>query len=106
MTTYIKLSNLEFPLHEGDIRLEYPEISESQTGENFPYPDSYARLVYGDKPTYDEATQYLKLLHPYQSGSVWKVDWEVWQLSVKQIEYNKREEEQWLQKRAISFPQS
>ena len=28
MTAYIKLATREFPLHQGDIRLEHPEIGE------------------------------------------------------------------------------
>ena len=42
MLAFIRLSNLEYPLHEGDIRLEHPEITEDQTGDTFPCPSTFA----------------------------------------------------------------
>jgi hypothetical protein len=103
MNTYIKIATGEFPLHEGDIRLEYPEILESQTGETFPCPDTYAPLFYGVRPTYDERTQYLHLLAPSQRpNGMWKAEWEVRNLTAEQIEHSQKAEEEWLQKRAFN----
>ena len=40
MTAYIKLATREFPLHQGDIRLEHPEI-----GADFIGPRLVTRLL-------------------------------------------------------------
>lgn len=47
---YIKLATLEYPLHEGNIRLEHPEILESQTGDTFPCPPTYAKVEQTEPP--------------------------------------------------------
>lgn len=48
---YIKIATLEYPLHEGNIRLEHPKILESQTGDTFPCPSTYAKVVETFPPT-------------------------------------------------------
>jgi hypothetical protein len=57
MSTYIKLSTLEFPRYEGDIRLDHPEISEGLTGDEFPCPETYAKVKIGEYPKIDDTRQ-------------------------------------------------
>jgi hypothetical protein len=48
MSYYIKLSTLDYPKHQGDIRLEHPEI-----GDEFICPDTYAEVLDTERPSYD-----------------------------------------------------
>lgn len=59
MYIYIKLSTQEYPRYEGDIRLEYGEIREDQTGDNFPVPADYALVNYIQPPetTYNQVLE-------------------------------------------------
>jgi hypothetical protein len=75
MSAYIKLSTLEYPRHEGDIRLEHPEILESQTGDTFPCPPTYAKVARVDVPDYDSAQQVLYELPPVQTEAGWVQVW-------------------------------
>ena len=86
MTTYIKLSTLEYPRHEGDIRLEYPEITEDQTGDTFPCPDTYALVEWVDPPTIDETTQAVEQQPPAQHSGVWKMVWAVRDLTAEELQ--------------------
>jgi hypothetical protein len=71
MSAYIKLSTLEYPRHEGDIRLEHPEIREDQTWPNFPCPDTYALVNAVPIPEYNFATQRVEELQPTQVDGIW-----------------------------------
>jgi hypothetical protein len=71
MSAYIKLSTLEYPRHEGDIRLEYPEITEDQTGATFPCPDTYALVIPVQTPECNHDTQCAEELPPVQIAGVW-----------------------------------
>lgn len=73
---YIKLSTLEFPLYQGDIRLEHPEI-----GEEFVCPSTYAPVTVSSYPTIDSNTQKTQLGTPYQSNGQWLVDFSVVELT-------------------------
>jgi hypothetical protein len=77
MTIYIKLSTGEYPRHEGDIRLEHPEILESQTGETFPCPETYAKVQWVDFPEINANEQLFYELPPIQVNSVWTMVWGV-----------------------------
>lgn len=77
MNVYIKLSTLEYPRHEGDIRLEYPEILESQTGDTFVYPATYAVVEATERPSYDVQVQTAYELPPQKINGVWKMVWGV-----------------------------
>jgi hypothetical protein len=90
MTAYIKLSTLEYPRHEGDIRLEHPEIREDQTWPNFPCPDTYALVEWIDPPTIDGTTQIVELQQPIQENGVWKMIWAVRDLTVEELESRAR----------------
>ena len=48
---------MEYPRHEGDIRLEHPEIREDQTGDTFPCPSTYGIVEIPPRPT-DELETY------------------------------------------------
>ena len=76
MTThYIKLSNMQYPLYEGDIRLEHPEIREDQTHPNFPCPEGYALLEFDPLPDFNSSTHTTTRLPPAIVGGVWRVQW-------------------------------
>ena len=86
MTAYIKLSTLEFPRHEGDIRIEHPEITEDQTGDTFPCPDTYAPVVFVDQPEYDQETQRCELGTPVNENGEWRMTWVVRAATPEEIE--------------------
>jgi len=86
MTAYIKLSTLEYPLHEGDIRLEHPEIREDQTWPDFPCPDTYALVTPVALPEWDQATQTFEELPPKQVDGVWTQQFLVRDLTADEIQ--------------------
>lgn len=89
MSSYIKLSTLEYPRHEGDIRREHPEISEDQTGPTFPCPDTYAPVVETPIPeTSDTQTAYE--VSPEQINGVWTRVWVVRDLTTEELDYRAR----------------
>lgn len=75
MTSYIKLATLEYPMYEGDIRLEHPEILESETFPNFPCPPTFAPVTVLPQPPYDFETHHVDLLPPQLIDGVWTVTW-------------------------------
>lgn len=86
MIYFIKLATLEYPRHEGDIRLEHPEILESQTGDTFPCPDTYAPVEFVQPPPTIE-TQTIEMLPPVQDESgKWKMVWAIRDLTPEEIQ--------------------
>ena len=81
MSIYIKLSTLEFPLYQGDIRLEYPDM-----GEQFVVPDTYAEVIV-EEPPFISSTQKKSLSAPYQQDGVWRCDWSVGDLTQEELDY-------------------
>lgn len=77
MTIYIKLLTGEYPRHEGDIRLEHPEILESQTGDTFPCPETYAKVQWVDFPKINTDAQMCYELPPVQVNGIWSMVWGV-----------------------------
>ena len=78
MTAYIKLSTLEYPRHEGDIRREHPNIAPQQTGDSFPCPDTYALVHESPRPFADFALQQVAVeVAPKQIDGIWTQQWEV-----------------------------
>ena len=75
MIPYIKLSTLEYYRHEGDIRLEHPEIPEDATYPNFPCPPTYAPVTILECPEYNPETQRVELLPPQCIDGVWTAGW-------------------------------
>lgn len=86
MSTYIKLSTLEYPRYEGDIRLEYSEIREDQTEPDFPCPDTYAKVQQVSPPDIDNTKQRLYELAPIQIDSIWTQQWAVRDLTQQEID--------------------
>lgn len=86
MTAYIKLSTLEYPRHEGDIRLEHPEIGEEQTGDSFPCPDTYALVMLIDTPEYNRETQTFEELPPTQIDGVWTQQFLVRDMTAEELD--------------------
>ena len=74
-TQYIRLSDGMFPLYEGDIRLEHPEITENQTGDTFPCPSGYALVEIDPEPTHNPMEQTIQLLPPLCTNGVWRCEW-------------------------------
>jgi len=72
---YIKLSTMQYPLYEGDIRLEHPEIREDQTYPNFPCPDTFALVEVDPMPEFDAETHTAKPLSPENINGKWVVKW-------------------------------
>ena len=86
MSTYLKLSTMEYPRFEGDIRLDYPEITEDQTGDTFPCPADYVVVQEVSCPTFDGNTQAAIQLIPQQIDGVWTMVWEIKNLTQDQID--------------------
>lgn len=84
---YIKLSTLEFPRYEGDIRLEHPEIPVDLTGSAFPCPETYAPVREIPAPTFDPDTQICQPSQPVQDeDGIWKMTWVVTDLTTEEQE--------------------
>lgn len=86
MSAYIKISTLEYPRHEGDIRLEHPDISESSTGNGFPCPDGYALVTWTDEPAHNKNTQLAFETAPTQENGEWKMAWGLRELTEEEME--------------------
>lgn len=87
MTVYIKLSTLEYPLHEGDIRAFHPEIREDQTWPNFPLPEGYALVRQEDPPSVVVGEEMCHQTAPVQINGEWVVQWQVVPLSDMQKQF-------------------
>lgn len=81
MNAYIKLATLEYPRHEGDIRLDYPDM-----GENFCCPETYAPVAWVDCPQFDLITQRAFESAPVCVDGVWQMVWEVRDATVEEID--------------------
>jgi hypothetical protein len=77
MSTYININTLEYPLHEGDIRLKYPNITEDQTGETFPCPEEFALVKFVDQPSINVQTQIVRMDQPKLVDGVWTTQWTI-----------------------------
>jgi hypothetical protein len=84
MSTYIKLLNLEYPRHQGDIRLEHPEI-----GCDFTCPNTYAEVVAVPEPTVDTMTHTAYQLAPENINGIWHMVWAIRELTAAEIELNR-----------------
>jgi len=86
MSTYIKLSTLEYPRHEGDIRIEHPDIREDQTWPNFPCPDTYALVIPVQTPECNHDTQVIEEIAPIQIEGVWTQQFWVRDMTAEELE--------------------
>jgi hypothetical protein len=78
---FIKLSTGDFPLYEGDIRLENPEM-----GEQLICPADYALVEELPQPVIDVTTQNILYDKPFQENSVWKVGFVIQPMPPKAID--------------------
>ena len=85
MASYIKLSTKEYPRHEGDIRLEHPEI-----GELFECPSTYALVLENPEPPYDCKTQTCRELQPEFIDGNWVRKFEIINLTNEEIQLNEK----------------
>lgn len=85
MTSYIKISTKEYPKHEGDIRLDHPEI-----GEQFECPPTYALVSEEPEPLFDCKTQTCKELYPELVDGRWIRRYEIINLTAQEIEFNEK----------------
>lgn len=86
MATYIRLSNFEYPLFEGDIRNEHPEIKEEQTWPNFPCPPEFALVNHVDKPQLNSHLQYAMQGKPEQKNNQWYMTWEIKEITQEKFD--------------------
>jgi hypothetical protein len=92
MSAYIKLATLEYPRHEGDIRLDHPEIQESQTGDTFPCPSTYALVEQTQRPTFNPAVSKCVEGAPVQVDGTWQTTWVVVLLTQEELDFNAQQE--------------
>ena len=85
MSFYIKLSTLEYPRHEGDIRLEHPEIPDGLTGDEFPCPDTYAKVKMNYVDSYDYMRQKIIPQNPKLVNGEWVCDFTLVDLTADEI---------------------
>jgi len=82
MTRYIKLSTNEYPRHQGDIRLEYPDM-----GNPFVLPETYAYVEWVDPPSYDEIYQRIEEGSPELVDEKWHMRWIVREATQQEIDF-------------------
>lgn len=85
MSTYINLKTGEFPVHQGDIRLEHPEM-----GADFVCPAEYALVEETSLPTYDEMTEFLSI-SVKNINNKWIMVWSIMPLPENKIKELKLE---------------
>lgn len=78
---YINTETMEYPVHEGDIRLLYPEIDIALTGETFPIIMPFAPVYWNPPPTFDALTQATVQTTPELINGQWQVKWAIRELS-------------------------
>ncbi len=83
---YIKLAAFEYPRHEGDIRLEHPEILESQTGDTFPCPDTYAPVERVDPPEIADGQSCDAAAPTQDETGKWKENWVIRNVTPEEIQ--------------------
>ena len=81
MSAYIKLSTLEYPRYQGDIRLEYPAM-----GAEFVCPETYALVEEVVAPEFDYATQTAYQLPPVNANGIWSMAWAVRDLTAEEVQ--------------------
>ena len=90
MSAYIKLSTLEYPRYQGDIRLDHPEI-----GNDFVCPDTYTPVADTEPPSFDGSTQTIEQVSPVQVDGVWLQTWIIRDLTAEELEAKRLIQEQY-----------
>jgi len=73
---YIRLSDMQYPIYEGVLRLEFPHIKEEQTGHEFPCPEGYAPVMENQPIQVDLLLYYVSETTPKLIGGVWRRQWD------------------------------
>ena len=81
MTIFIKLATGEYPRHQGDVRLEYPDM-----GDEFVLPETYAQVRYVDPPAYDYILQRAEEAPPVLIDGEWVMQWRIRQATQFEID--------------------
>lgn len=81
MSRYIELSTSAYPRHQGDVRLQYPDM-----GQEFVLPDTYAYVEWVDPPLYDEVLQRTQETAPELVDGTWYMRWIVRDLTQEEID--------------------
>ena len=102
MSAYLKLATLEYPRYEGDIRNEYPEITEDQTGLNFPCPDTYALVEWLDPPFYIPNVQYIYQDPPQLIEGKWVMIWQVGEYTQNELDMMQKEKDEFKNRMLMS----
>ena len=72
---------MEYPRHEGDIRLDHPEI-----GEVFTCPDTYAEVQFVPPPELTDDSLCCEQTPPILENGVWKMVWNIRQATPEEID--------------------
>lgn len=75
MAQYIRLSDLQYPFFEGDIRNLHPEITDDQTGPTFPALQDFAVVAWSNPPLTSPPLEYAVEGPPEQIGNGWRMTW-------------------------------
>jgi hypothetical protein len=79
MPAYVRLSDLQYPLFEGDIRNEHPEIREDQTWPDFPCPDNFAFVNWVEPPPINFPLQWVEEGTPKLIDGQWRITWQIFE---------------------------
>ena len=82
MTIYIKLATGEYPTHQGDVRVEYPEM-----GDEFILPETYAFVRSTMPPEHDYVTQRPIEIYPVLLNGEWVMQWDIRDATQEEIDY-------------------
>ena len=86
MNIFINTVTSEFPLYEGDVRLLHPEIPLELTGDSFPVPEEFAKVVATPVPVYDGKVQVLDPVQAEKINGVWTQKWVIRDLTPEEID--------------------
>lgn len=81
MIAYIKVATQEYPLHQGDIILEHPELEN-----NFVLPEGYAPVRIATPPAYDKSVSVLESQPPVLQNGEWIANWSVRMLTPEELQ--------------------
>ena len=88
MSRYIELFTSAYPRHQGDVRLQYPDM-----GQEFVLPETYAYVEWVDPPACDELLQRAEEVAPELVGGTWYMRWTVRDLTQEEIDSIARDNE-------------
>lgn len=81
---YLKLATMEYALHEGDIRIEHPDLPIELTGDTFVPPEGYVLVTITPQPEITD-DQYLTEDTPVEIDGEWRNVWVINDMTPEQI---------------------